>query len=240
MISIIIPTRNEEKIIERTLTQLKNALTIPHEIIVVDGHSTDATVSIAQKYADKIVIQDPNRPKTIATGRNQGAEAATGEYIVFFDADCTIPDPDAFFTRALAYFDKHPKTVGLCARIKVLPEFATWQDRLVFACVNFTYAFCNNVLEIGASGGEFLMIKRSSFVKVGGFKEHLTASEDINLFYTVSRVGHTHLLHSLVVMHTGRRAHQVGWPLLLWEWFSNTISLIFRHKAASKEWTVIR
>jgi glycosyltransferase involved in cell wall biosynthesis len=240
MISIIIPTRNEEKIIDRTLSTLKKTITIPHEIIVSDGNSTDATVSIAQKYADKIVIQDKSRPKTIGTGRNQGADAASGEYIVFLDADCTIPNPDAFFNRALAYFETHPKTVGLSARLKVFPEYATLADRIVFACVNATYAFFNNVLHIGASGGEFLMIKKAVFVKVGGFKEYLPASEDINLFYAISRVGRTHLPWSLVVFHTSRRAHAVGWPRLLWEWFANTVSLIFRHKAASKEWKVIR
>lgn len=240
MISIIIPTRNEEKIIDRTLSTLKNTITIPHEIIVSDGNSTDATAEIARKYADKIVIQDKQRPKTIGTGRNQGAEVASGEYVVFLDADCTIPEPDAFFGRALAYFEAHPKTVGLCARVKVWPEQSTWLDKIVFACVNNTYTFFNNVLRIGASGGEFLMVKRTAFAKIGGFKEHLIASEDLNFFYTISRVGHTHLLRSLVVMHTGRRAHAIGWPLLLWEWFFNTISLIVRHKAASKEWTVVR
>lgn len=240
MISIIIPTRNEEKIIERTLSALKNTLTIPHEIIVCDGNSTDATAVIAHKYADKVVIQDKARPKTIGTGRNQGAEVASGEYIVFLDADCTIPNPDAFFTRALTYFETHPKTVGLCPRIKVLPEFSTLMDKIVFGCVNTTYTFFNNVLGIGASGGEFLMLKKEIFLKVGGFKENLAAAEDLKLFYTMSRAGHTHLLRSLVVFHTGRRAHQVGWPKLLWSWFANTVVMIFRNKSASKEWTVIR
>ena len=239
MISIIVPTRNEEKIIERTLSSLKNKLTIPHELIVSDGNSTDATVSIAQKYADKIIVQDKARPKTIGTGRNQGSESANGEYIVFLDADCSIPNPDDFFTKALDYFEKHPKTVGLCARIKVLKEHSTVLDKIVFACVNITYTFFNNVIGVGACSGEFMMIRKTAFQKVGGFKEHLVVAEDLNLFYTVSRVGRTHLLRSLVVFHTGRRAHRVGWPLLLWEWFTNTLSLIFRHKSP-KEWEVIR
>lgn len=240
MISIVIPTRNEEKIIEKILSTLKSTTTIPHELIVCDGNSTDNTAAIAQKYADKLVIQDKQRPKTIGTGRNQGAEAASGEYIVFLDADCTIPNPDAFYTRALNYFETHPKTVGLCARLKVLKEHSTLMDKIVFACVNATYAFFNNILRIGAASGEFMMIKKTAFNEVGGFKEHLAASEDINLFYTISRVGRTHLLRSLVVYHTGRRAHQVGWPKLLWSWFANTVSLVFRHKAASKEWEAVR
>jgi glycosyltransferase involved in cell wall biosynthesis len=239
MISIIVPTRNEEKIIEKTLSALKNALTIPHEIIVCDGNSTDATVSIAQKYADKIVIQDKQRPKTISTGRNQGADAAIGEYIVFLDADCTIPEPDAFFTRALAYFEKHQGTVGLCSKIKVLPEFSTLMDKIVFGCMDTIYTFSNNFLKIGASGGEFLMIKREAFLEVGGFKEYLAGGEDVKFFYDTSRIGNTHLLRSLVVFHTGRRAHQVGWPKLLWSWFMNTVSLFFP-RVAPKKWDVVR
>ncbi len=240
MISIIVPTRNEEKIIERTLTSLKKNFTIPHEIIVSDGNSTDKTVEIAQKYADKIVIQDPLKPKTIAEGRNEGAEAASYEYIVFFDADCTILNPDEFFHTALDYFDTHPNVVGISARVKVLPEHETIFDKIIFSAVNMTYAFFNNFVGIGAASGEFMMIRRDIFKEIGGFKSHLTAAEDLNLFYTVSTVGETHLLWSLVVLHTGRRAHEVGWPKLLWQWFINTVSLIFRHKAASKEWTVVR
>ncbi len=240
MISIVIPTRNEEKIIEKTLSQLKKSLTISHEIIVCDGNSTDATAMIALKYADKVVIQDKLRPKNIATGRNQGAEAAAGEYIVFLDADCTIANPDLFFTKALAYFEKHPKTVGLCARLKVLPEVSTLMDKIVFACVNITYAFFNNVLHSGAASGEFGMFKKTAFQQAGGYKEHLAAAEDIDFFHAISKLGRTHLLMSLVVYHTGRRAHQVGWPTLLWSWFANTVSLVFTKKSASKEWEVVR
>jgi len=85
-----------------------------------------------------------------------------------------------------------------------------------------------------------MMVRREAFHKVHGFKATLVAAEDINFFYTVSLIGHTHLLRSLVDFHTGRRAHKIGWPILLWEWFTNTVSLIFFKKAASKEWTVIR
>ena len=239
MISIVIPTRNEEKIIEQTLSSLKR-LTIPHEIIISDGHSTDNTLEIAKRYADKIINQDLNRPKTIAEGRNEGAAASTGEFIVFFDADCSIKDPNQFFTTALAYFASHPKTVALAARLKVLPEMSNWMDKIVFAGVNITYSFFNNILGIGAASTEFMMVRKETFHNVGGFKATLVAAEDINFFYSISRLGRTHLLRSLIVYHTGRRAHKVGWPKLLWEWFTNTVSLIFFKKAASKEWTVIR
>ena len=56
MISIIIPTLNEEKIIEATLCTLTSTLTIPHEVIVSDGGSSDRTVELAKKYAGAVVF----------------------------------------------------------------------------------------------------------------------------------------------------------------------------------------
>ena len=88
MISIIIPTIKEEKVIGRTLRNLKSRLTIPHEIIVTDGKSTDKTVEIARGIADKVVEYTGTTRQTIAQGRNDGAKSAQGEYIAFMDADC--------------------------------------------------------------------------------------------------------------------------------------------------------
>jgi glycosyltransferase involved in cell wall biosynthesis len=56
MISIILPTFNEEKVIESTLRTLASTLTLPHEIIVSDGRSSDLTVQIAAKYAAVVVF----------------------------------------------------------------------------------------------------------------------------------------------------------------------------------------
>src|ERR1035437_4637768 len=56
MISIIIPTRNEENIIGITLAALKTKLSLSHEIIVTDGASTDKTVELAKMYADCSIV----------------------------------------------------------------------------------------------------------------------------------------------------------------------------------------
>jgi glycosyltransferase involved in cell wall biosynthesis len=66
MLSIIIPTLNEEKIIKSTLSLLKSRLKIPHELIVSDGGSNDKTVSIAKEYADKVVVFSEKNRQTIA------------------------------------------------------------------------------------------------------------------------------------------------------------------------------
>src|SRR5580704_17436856 len=160
MISIIIPTLDEEKILASTLQTLAATLTLPHEVIVSDGGSSDRTVDLArQNGASVVVFSGPGR-QTIAQGRNDGAEVARGDFLVFLDADCIIPEPDRFFTRALAHFRKNPNLVGLTVCLRVSPEVETFADRLVFGVANLGLRIANNVVRRGHSFGEFQMIRQ--------------------------------------------------------------------------------
>jgi len=241
MISIIIPTRNEEKIIAVTLLAFKNKLTLPHEIIVTDGASTDKTVELVKMYADKVVEHTgPNR-QTIAEGRNAGAAVATGEFLVFMDADCSLVNPDEFFKIALDDFKKDDKLVALTGWLRVLPEFETFADKVIFNTQNFWMMFLNDVIHIGVSpGGEFQMMRAETFRKVGGFDAHLVAAEDIELFGRLGKEGLIRLDRRLKVFHTGRRGHKIGWPKLLSLWFLNTVWMMLFKRAYVKEWKVIR
>ncbi len=239
MISIIFPTLNEEAWIGGTISALKSKLTLPHEIIVSDGKSKDRTAEIARQHADKVVVYDGEKRQTIGQGRNAGAAVAAGEFLVFMDADCTIEDPDAFFTRALADF-KDEKVVALAAWLKVTPELATFMDNLVFGIQNRMELIYNNFFHFGFAPGEFQMMRKSSFEKLGGYNPILTASEDLEMFKRLSRIGRTHVDSKLVVLHSGRRAHKIGWAPLLTSWFLNMVWMTFFGRAYSKEWKVIR
>jgi len=87
MLSIIIPTLNEENGIVKTLSQI-NELGIDKEVIVVDGLSTDKTVENARKMGAKIIIEK-RKGKGIAMAT--GVENAKGELIAFLDGDGTYP-----------------------------------------------------------------------------------------------------------------------------------------------------
>ena len=170
MISIVIPTFNEEKVIESTLRTIASTLTLPHEIIVSDGGSSDRTVELAKKYTAAVVVfSEPGR-QTIAQGRNDGARIARGDFLTFLDADCVIPDPDRFFTRALAQFRNNPNLVALTAYLRVLPQEETFGDRLVHGVANLRLRLKNNVLNRGESFGEFQMIREETFARLGGFR----------------------------------------------------------------------
>src|SRR5512136_2312007 len=90
MISVVIPTFNEEENIAQCLVSLTHQ-TVPrsdYEIIVVDGGSKDATCEIAGKYADRVFTQTS---KKVGGARNDGVMASKGEIIATTDADCILP-----------------------------------------------------------------------------------------------------------------------------------------------------
>lgn len=240
MISIIIPTLNEESAIERTLKSLSQLTAIPYEIIISDGKSTDRTLDIARTYTDKIFVHNKPHRQTIAEGRNDGAAMASGDFLLFLDADCHVLDPNAFFTEAMRRFEKEPNLVAMTAYLKFDKETETLTDRIITYLVNQSFRISNNLFRRGASPGEFQLMRRTAFEKVGGFNPKLVTGEDLDMFLRLSRVGRTRFMNDMVVYHTGRRAHKLGWPKLLSIWFANFLSFTILGKAVSREWTPIR
>jgi glycosyltransferase involved in cell wall biosynthesis len=239
MISFVIPTLNEEGALEKTLKSL-SVYTGEKEIILSDGGSTDKTLEIARRYTNLIASHSGPERQTISGGRNAGAKLAHGDYLVFVDADVTIDDINHFFIKAEEKFRADPELAGLTVNLRVLPEYATFWDRVIFGTFNFVNRLQNNVFHIGASFGEFQMINAKTFRRIGGFNEKLVTGEDHDFFRRLAHNGHTYFADDLGVHHTGRRAHKVGWPKLLFTWGMNTFSTLFFKKAVTKEWKVIR
>ncbi len=239
-LSIIIPTLEEEKILEKMLISLKELNKIDYEVIVSDGHSKDKTVEIAKKYANKVIEHDGLTRQTIAAGRNAGANIAQGDFLVFLDADVFIPEINTFFTKAISKFEKEKRLVALVPYLKTLPEYEKWSDYISLIILNSIYYFMNNILQKGSAGGEFQMFRRETFEKIGGYNKNMVVCEDIEMLMRMSKIGKTRLDTSLIVMHTSRRAHNEGWISLWRKWIFNAISNIIFKKPAVGEWNVSR
>jgi len=110
-VSVVIPTLNSGETLEKCLTSVKaNNTKYNYEIIIVDAGSTDETVEVARRYADKVLNGTPFR-----INRNEGIEAARGEIICFTDSDCSVPKDwiDTLVDGLLRLNVKDNKVVGV-------------------------------------------------------------------------------------------------------------------------------
>ncbi|MFX0091771.1 MAG: glycosyltransferase [Candidatus Hodarchaeota archaeon] len=88
-ISVVIPTYNSQKSIDQCLCSLSLQTHPPHEVIVVDGRSTDLTIEKVKKFQDVRLILN-NQSHNPGSSRNKGAEIAVGDIIFFCDSDCIV------------------------------------------------------------------------------------------------------------------------------------------------------
>jgi glycosyltransferase involved in cell wall biosynthesis len=239
MISFIIPTKNEISVIEKTLRAVRQ-YSGEKEIIVSDGNSTDGTVEIIKQLSDHVVTHDSPHRQTISAGRNAGALLAQGEFLIFIDADVIVPNIDSFISNAMVYFKNDPDLIAITVEYKVFPEYETTMDKIMFKCASFSHRVLNNILHIGSAGGEFQMMRAESFRSIGGFNESIALSEDADLFQRLAKIGKTAYIGKLYIYHTGRRAHKIGWPKLIYQWIAGWISLTFFKKSFVDEWEEIR
>lgn len=100
MISIIIPTLNEEQLIERCIVDLLSKSEEAVEVIVVDAGSNDETCTIIKTFKNVVSVSDSNLKGRKYASLNKGAELAQGEILLFLDADTILPDKYIALIRA--------------------------------------------------------------------------------------------------------------------------------------------
>jgi glycosyltransferase involved in cell wall biosynthesis len=241
MISFIIPAHNEEGIIVETLSRLrKDARDIPHEIILSDDGSTDRTAERAEAHVDTLVRYAGEIPKTIAAARNRGAAQAHYPLLVFLDSDVRIREPEIFLRRIVDHFTTDSSLVAMTVSMRVYPERETTMDKIVLAGFDAYFRLANNVFHLGLTHGKCMIVQATAFKRVGGFNEHIIASEDTELFLRLSRIGKTVLDPSLRIYFSGRRAHATGWAALLWLWALNGLWVVLFRRAYSRHWSRAR
>ena len=174
--SIIIPVLNEAKNIEDTLVVIKDYVESSDlEIIVVDGGSTDNTVSIAQEL-DVMVIASPIQGR--ANQMNVGAAVATGNILLFLHADTKLPQNyDQLIKNTLS----QPNVIAGAFELAIDNQRKSL--RLVEALVKMR----SHLLAL-PYGDQALFMKRSTFNNVGGFP-NLAIMEDFALVKQLKRHG---------------------------------------------------
>lgn len=175
-ISVIIPVLNEAKILEKTLSRLQPELK-SHELIVVDGGSTDASVGIAKKYG-RVITSERGRAKQL----NAGAAAATGEILIFLHADIWL-ESGALAAVVSALTSGY---VGGGFRQKIDG------DSILYRLIEIAGDIRGMYLRVfyGDSG---IFLARTDFEKIGGFPD-VPIIEEMAFSRDLRRLGKTKLL----------------------------------------------
>ena len=228
-VSVIIPALNEEKNIEATLKAVRDQdYRGPIELIVADGHSTDKTVQIAEKYADKVVMETT---RTIAAGRNAGAKAASGDLLLYTDADTIV---ERAWVRRMAGAFKDPQAVAAFGMIKPLGAHPV-EGWLLTYSVLFSAWFFNKV-HMDYTYGNNMALRKSAFDKIGGFDIYLVTGEDTDIIKRIRKQGRVVFVPGAVAHYSIRRIREWGYPKYLWFHTKNFfMTLIFGHPAKKYE-----
>lgn len=203
-ISVIIPVINGEDKIERCLEAVFCQTINPLEVIVVDGHSTDRTVKVAEKFPVMILYEDYH---TRAGACQVGVENANGEFISFTDADC-IPKTN-WLESLLNEFDEG--IVGVGGGIVNIGE-GIWADSINLISGTFLGSansvqgrFFKDKRFVKSISGCNNMYRKIDILKVGGFNLRLSTAEDTELNSRMLKLGKLVYTPNAVVLHNHKR-----------------------------------
>jgi rSAM/selenodomain-associated transferase 2 len=193
-ISIIVPVLNEARGIAESLAALAPLRGRGHEVIVVDGGSSDKTPDLARRDADRVV----SAPRGRASQMNAGAALARGEVLLFLHADTRLPEHAA--ARILQGLAASGRAWG---RFDVRIEGAS----VFLPVIAFFMNVRSRVTGI-ATGDQAIFVRRDAFERAGRFPS-LELMEDIALARSLKRVSRPLCLADKAVT-SGRRWEQRG------------------------------
>jgi glycosyltransferase involved in cell wall biosynthesis len=179
-ISVVVPAFNEESGLAASLTSIRDAMTAfvdagwACELIVCDNNSTDRTAQIARQAGAIAVFEPINQ---ISRARNAGAARATGDWLLFVDAD------------------SHP-TRELCESVVAAissGRYVAGGSTVCFeqpdALVAFMGSFWNAISRaMRWVAGSFIFCDATIFRELGGFSHELYAAEEIDLSRRLKRL----------------------------------------------------
>lgn len=199
-VSVIVPAKNEAKLLPKCLTSLTQQRTkVRYEIIVVDTNSDDGTPEIARSFGAQ-VINEPRKGKVYAF--RTGAEAARGNILCFAEADCILPVN--WIQTISDYFEGHPDVVAVSGTYTfhsstpfynflapVIHRLAQWAYYLLYGSVSLR--------------GSNFAIRRSTYQAVGGFPDNYFELYDVELGRRVAQLGPIHHVPEMEIQTSDRR-----------------------------------
>jgi glycosyltransferase involved in cell wall biosynthesis len=191
-ISIVIPAFNEERLLGESLAQIKVAASVfatigwQTELIVCDNNSTDRTAEIA-RLAGAIVVFEPINQ--IARARNCGATAATGDWLIFIDAD-SRPSLKLFSDAADAI--QTSKYLGGSATMQLDEKY------FIAGIITLLWNLTSRWKKFFA--GAFVFCEANAFRMLGGFSHELFCAEELEFGQRLKKLA-TETGKLLIILH---------------------------------------
>jgi glycosyltransferase involved in cell wall biosynthesis len=192
-ISIIIPAFNEERLIAGTLESVRKGMEelshrgVESELIVSDNNSTDRTAEIARDAGAKVVFEPVNQ---IARARNRGAAVATGDWLIFVDADSN-PDQELFGEVA----EKIAAGRCIAGGVTVKMDAQHPVTARAVGIWNGISRLCHWF------AGSFIFCSADAFRKVGGFSNEMFVAEEIDLSKRFKRLARAEGKQVVILHH---------------------------------------
>ena len=199
LLSVIIITLNEERNLKRLLEQLRQQSFKDVEIIVADAHSKDRTRDVARSFDVQVV--DGGLP---SVGRNAGAAVATGDLLLFLDADTVFPSTD-FLKDMLAEMQHRRLDI---AGVTLFADTSNPVDRFGYWCYSKYALLWGSILPHAV--GTCIFSKTFVHRAIDGFDETVTLAEDMLYARQGSNVGRFGILKTHSVGTPPRRIQKEG------------------------------
>lgn len=179
-LSIVVPAFNEEKLLPGTLRAIATAAAalteagFGWECIVCDNNSTDRTPDVAREHGARVVFEPVNQ---IARARNAGASVATGDWLLFVDAD-SRPSKELFAEVAALIAEDRVLFAGA---LVAMDTKLRWGARVALEAWNTLSRWACWV------AGSFVLVETTLFREVGGFDQRFFAGEEVDLSRRLKR-----------------------------------------------------
>ncbi len=198
-LSIIIPTYNEEEYLPFLLESIKIQDFNDFEVIVADAHSTDKTVEIAKSHGCKIV------PGGLpAVGRNNGADVAKGEILLFLDADSVLTSD--YITSTINEFELHNLGIAIT---QMVPLEKGFMKEITHDLANYMTKKISLIKPHGA-GCYGMITYKSLHEKVDGFDESIDFGEDTDYIERIGKISRFKVLENPRLLVSTRRLEEEG------------------------------
>jgi len=200
LVSVIIPTKNEAKLLPGCLASLARQRTqVPYEIIVVDTDSADGTSRVARSCGAK-VIREPRKGKVHAF--RKGVSRAGGQILCFTEADCVVPPH--WIEVICEHFEHHPEAAAVMGDYGFHSStiFYNALSRVTHPILRWGWWLWFGHHSLRATN---FAIRKDVYEKAGGFSQRTPELYDVDLSRRVAKVGKIHFLSSMRNQTSDRR-----------------------------------